>query len=116
VQQRRERPQRPPHARLAATEPRLEQVLDLGTGARSRRELQELGDERVGVGGGQPAGGEAPVVQAGGTQAGQHRVVERRVVLGVHGVHGVQGDAHQRRLDHRVVGNGFVHLRYRSGT
>jgi hypothetical protein len=32
-------------------------------------------------------------------------VVERRVVLGVHGV---QRDAHQRRLDHRLVGEGGV--------
>jgi hypothetical protein len=68
------------------TEPGREQGLDIGFGARSARELHQMVDEGVGVGGGQPARGEAAIVEARGTQARQHRAVEGRVVLGEHGV------------------------------
>lgn len=54
-------------------------------GRRSRRG----GEQRIGVGDRQPGRSEAVIEQPGGTEGSHHRVVERRPVLGVHGVHGV---------------------------
>ena len=101
VVQRSEHAQCPPHAWLALAKPVLEQILDLGSGARAAEELEEMGKEGVGVGDGQCALRVATVVQSRGAQAGQHRAVKRRVVVGVHGV---QGEAYQRCLDHLAVG------------
>ena len=83
----------------------IQQALDLGLGTRPGRQLEDLGEDRVGVGDRQPSRGVAAVVQARRPQAGHHGGVEGRVVLGMHGV---QGDAHEGRLDHRLGGEGGV--------
>ena len=63
-------------------------------------ELGEMGKQGVGVGDRQPGGFESVVVEHRPTEAGHHRVVEVRVVRGVHGV---QGEAYERGLYHSVV-------------
>jgi len=65
-----------------------------------RGERQYVRDERIGVWGGQPGRDEAAVVEPGGAQGEQHRVVEGGVVLDAHRV---QRDPHERRLDHYAV-------------
>jgi hypothetical protein len=100
VVQRSEGPQGPPHPRLALAKLFLESVLDLGLAARSRCKLQEIRNDRVGVGGRQPSRGIAAIVQARRPQAADHRVVKRWVVLREHRV---QRQPDQRCLDHGSI-------------
>ena len=62
VHHRRERPQRPPRPRLVRSEPCAQQRLALRVGAPFRRVLQQVRDQGVGGGGGQPGFGIALVV------------------------------------------------------
>jgi len=84
-----------------------EHRLDVGPRAGTGGVLDQVGDEGVGLGDGQAGGGEAAVVEAGGAQPREHRLVEGRVIPGVDGV---QGDPHERGLDHGMVGEGLVEL------
>ena len=68
---------------------------------------QQVRDERVGVGRGQARPREAAVVEARGAEARLHRLVERRVVLGAHGM---ERDAQERGLDDGAGGEGRVEV------
>ena len=102
VQQGGEGAQRPPHPGRPA------ERLDLGLAPGLSEQLQQPGDQGVGVGGRQPLGREAVVVEPGRPQVRQHRRVEGRVVVGGDGV---EGDAHDRCLHDRPVGEGVVEAR-----
>ena len=107
VVQRRERPERPPRTRVSRSEVPLDHRLDLGLRVRLRQEVEQAGEQGVDVRDRQACLREPAVVQARGAQAAHHRVVEGRVVLGVHGV---QRDADQRRLHHGPFGEGGVQV------
>jgi hypothetical protein len=62
--QGREGAQRPPHAVCVLAVPARDLGLHLGAGAGPLQERRELGEQRVGVVGGQPCRGEPAVVEA----------------------------------------------------
>jgi hypothetical protein len=98
--------ERPPDAgpgRLA--EPLVEPRLGFGVRPRLLGEGQHLGKQRVGIGGHEPPLSEPAIGEAGGTQL--HRLAEGRVV---HGIDGVEREAHERRLDDRAVGEGAIEI------
>ncbi len=99
MQQRRDRPQGPPRG--------AHQLLALGARAGPTRELHQPPDQGVGVGDGQTGLGEAAIAEASCTQRRLHRGGEGRVVFGVHRM---QRDAHQRRLDDVAGGERGVEI------
>ncbi len=96
VPQGRQRAQRPPHPRLVTSEPLGEQLFELLDGARLRRVLEHVGENRVDVRSGQTGGREPLVEEPRSAQRRCHRRVEVRVVRREHGM---QGDPHRGRLD-----------------
>ena len=97
------------HAPFTAgcADPLLEPRRTLRDRTRLGEVVDELGNHPVGVVEGQPAGGEPAVVQPGCAQRGFHRLAERPIVADVDGV---QGDPHQRGLDHVAGGEGAVEV------
>ena len=109
MNERRDEPDRPPHAgcrRLAQRlgEHRLEIVPGhdgaIGNGGEAVDELIGPFDAEAGV-------SEAPVVEAGRSQQRQHRGPERCVVIGGHGV---EREPHQRALHDPAVRERVVEL------
>lgn len=101
VDQRRERPQRPPHARpRPRPDPLVEPRLELGLHPRPRRLLEQVRDDRLGLRERQARPREPAIAQPRAAQRRLHRLVERRVVLRDDRV---QGDPHERRLDDRLL-------------
>jgi hypothetical protein len=107
MQQRRERPQRPPHALRIHPRALLEPGQDLGRRARTAGELQQVRHQCVGVCGGEAARRKACVAEPGAAQRRLHRSMHGGVVVRVHRV---QRDPHQRRLDDLLLGEGRVEV------
>jgi hypothetical protein len=89
-------------------DPPVDPCLELLVGPRLAGVLQQCRHQGVHLGGGQPGTGEPRVRQAGPAQRRLERGVQHPVVTGMHRV---QRDPHQGRLDDGAVGEGLVQLR-----
>ena len=107
VDERADLAERPPEIGLRRTEPRLEPALHVGVDPGHGGEGQQVRQERLRVRDGDALPREPSVVEPSRPQRRLHRLVEGRVVIGGDRV---ERDAHELRLDHRLVGEGGVEV------